>query len=163
MGHLGDGQVVLGRCHDLQPGPAGRGQCPDLVHSPGVGAVTGRHDGLFRYTVGQRKGLGAHGQRVYVTALDAAANAVMTGGHDELMSVALTARDANWTAFESPPRPFAAAAQIRSTAPETPCVVTPLAGGRFAVRFDTPVRAVTPGQAVALYQENRLVAGGIIE
>ena len=127
------------------------------------GRVIGRHKGLPLYTVGQRKGLGlAAGRPLYVVALDTDNNRVVVGDNDEVFASELIAGDLNLIAFDSLPDRLAATAKIRYGAREAPAVITPLAGGQARVVFDTPQRAITPGQSVVFYEGDVVIGGGII-
>jgi tRNA-specific 2-thiouridylase len=124
------------------------------------GRMLGRHQGLARYTVGQRKGLGiAVGRRLYVVALDPASNRVIVGEEGEPYSAGLLAERANWVSIPVPAAPFEAVARIRSTHRGAEATVEPLPAGRLRLRFREPQRAVTPGQAVVLY-DGEVVLGG---
>lgn len=125
------------------------------------GAVLGSHKGLLHYTIGQRKGLGAFNRPVYVTALDAGTNTVTLGENTDLMRRILYACDPNFIAVERLDGPLRCTAKIRYNAPEAACIVTPSEDG-FTVEFDEPQRAVTPGQAVVLYQNEIVIGGGMI-
>lgn len=127
------------------------------------GNVLGRHSGLARYTVGQRKGLGSFGRPMYVTALDPAHNRVVLGEEGSQYRADLTAEDVNWIPFDVPPAPLRCRAKIRYHAAPASCTVTPLPGGRAAVVFDEPQRSVTPGQSAVFYDGDRVLGGGIIE
>lgn len=129
------------------------------------GEVIGQHQGLPLYTVGQRKGLGLTSKvPLYVVALDPERNAVVVGEDHETYHSALFASDMNWIALpEQPSEPVRANAKIRRMAPEAGCMVYPEAGGVIRVEFDEPQRAVTPGQAVVLYQDRWVLGGGTID
>ena len=71
--------------------------------------------------------------------------------------------DVHWLSGETPAEPFRANAKIRYRASEVPATVTPLPGSRVCVEFDTPQRAVTPGQAAVLYVGDEVIGGGTIE
>ena len=126
------------------------------------GRVLGRHRGAAAYTLGQRRGLALPmGERVYVVGKDMAANTVTVGSEALLFSGALTAEGMNWI-VPPPAGPFRAKAKIRYRAPEADATVTPLGGGGARVSFDAPQRAVTPGQAVVLYDGDTVLGGGTI-
>ena len=128
------------------------------------GAILGEHSGLANYTIGQRKGLGVtSGIPLYVLAKDAATNTLHVGPREELGSRELIAEDVNWTSGRRPQSPFRAGVKIRYTAKEAPAEVHELDhGGRVRVRFDTPQRDITPGQAAVFYDGDLLLGGGII-
>jgi tRNA-specific 2-thiouridylase len=137
----------------LRPGP---------ILSTG-GETLGRHDGYGRYTIGQRRGLGvAAGEPMYVVAIDPATAAVTIGTRAEARGVTLSAGEANW--HERPGgASFRATAQIRYNHRGCPAEVTCTGPDTFDVRFDEPVHAITPGQAVVLYDGELLLGGGWIE
>ncbi len=127
------------------------------------GKVVGRHQGAVNYTIGQRKGLGiALGAPVYVCSKDMAANTVTVGPNDALFSSALRGRDWNWYPFPTLTTPMKVTAKIRHSQFELPATVYPEEHGFARVEFDTPQRAITPGQAVVLYDGDLVVGGGTI-
>lgn len=127
------------------------------------GTVVGRHSGLHRYTVGQRKGLGiAWEHPLHVVTLDTELNRVVVGGQDELARHSLTAGSATWSSHP-PTGEFQATCRIRYRHQPAPCRVVMLADNRFEVYFDIPQSAVTPGQAAVLYDGERVLGGGWIE
>ena len=128
------------------------------------GKVVGRHKGAVGYTLGQRKGLGlAMGQPVYVVSKDMAANTVTVGPNEALFHRELVAGDWNWMAFESLTEPIRCSAKARSRMIEQPATVYPMENGLARVIFDEPQRAITPGQAVVLYDDDLVIAGGTIQ
>ena len=134
----------------------------DFVDKNGV--VLGRHRGMIRYTVGQRKGLGiALGKPAFVCAKCAATNTVTLGENADLFSKDLTAYDVNLIACDSIPTPIRVTAKIRYGQNETPATVEQIGEGRIHVEFDTPQRAIAKGQSVVLYDGDTVVGGGIIE
>ena len=127
------------------------------------GQVVGRHRGAACYTKGQRKGLGlAMGEPVYVCAKDMAANTVTVGPNSALYSPSLRANDWNWYPFEALTQPMRVTAKTRHSQFEQAATVYPEEGGFARVEFDEPQRAVTPGQAVVLYDGDTVVGGGTI-
>ncbi len=121
----------------------------------------GRHRGIHAYTVGQRRGLHlATGERVYVSEIRPAANTVVVEDEQALMRSALKASCANWIQ-KTPPR-LRAAAKIRHAHTPAPCEVRVTNAGSFTVQFDAPQRAITPGQAVVIYQGEEVLGGGWI-
>jgi tRNA-specific 2-thiouridylase len=128
------------------------------------GNVLGEHKGLIHYTVGQRKGLGlSFGKPMYVVKLDANNNTVILGEEKDVYSASLLAFDMNWIAINSLKKPLRVNAKIRYSANEAGAVITPVESGKVRVDFDTPQRAVTPGQSVVFYDGDIVVGGGIIE
>ncbi len=133
----------------------------DFVDSEG--AVIGRHKGITHYTIGQRKGLGmAFGRPMYVTNIDPVSNRVTLGEEGSEFYPALTADNLNWIAFDRLDAPIRAAAKIRYLAAPAAATITPLPNGQVRVEFDTPQRAVTPGQAVVFYRDDLVLGGGTI-
>ena len=127
------------------------------------GQVVGRHRGAACYTKGQRKGLGlAMGEPVYVCAKDMAANTVTVGPNAALFSPSLRANDWNWYPFEELTQPMRVTAKTRHSQFEQAATVFPEENGFARVEFDEPQRAVTPGQAVVLYDGDMVVGGGTI-
>jgi tRNA-specific 2-thiouridylase len=128
------------------------------------GRVLGRHDGVHRFTIGQRKGLGlASGIPLYVVNIDADAAAVTVGPREDLERDALTASRVNWMSGDVPSSAVRADVRIRYRHREAPATVTPLAGNRASVLFDTPQAAITPGQAVVFYDGDVVIGGGWID
>ena len=127
------------------------------------GERLGTHPGAIRYTVGQRKGLGiAAGEPLYVLEVDAARNRLVVGTREELYGHALEVEALNWVAVPGLEGPVEAQAKIRYRAPEAPVLIEPLTADRARVRFREPQRAITPGQAIVFYQEDRVLGGGVI-
>ena len=127
------------------------------------GNVIGRHRGAIHYTLGQRKGLGiALGAPAYVCQKDMARNTVTLGPNEALFSRGLEARDWNWYPFPVLTAPLRVTAKIRHSQWAAPATVHPMEDGGAKVLFDQPQRAITPGQAVVLYQADFVVGGGII-
>ena len=118
----------------------------------GSGDVLGKHRGIVRYTVGQRRGLGVSigPEPLYVLSLDAKKNRVVVGPEDELFASSLEAEDPRWSpGFGTVP--FRCYAKIRLASKPAPALVTPLADGGVRVDFDAPQRAIAPGQSAAFY------------
>jgi tRNA-specific 2-thiouridylase len=129
-----------------------------------AGNRLGEHAGVINYTVGQRRGLpptGRGGAPVFVLAVDAEANTVTVGAEGELLAPALVADELSFVSGEAPRQPFQAAARIRYRSEPAPATVT-VRDGSAEVRFGRPQRAVTPGQAVVLYDGERVIGGGTI-
>jgi tRNA-specific 2-thiouridylase len=129
-----------------------------------AGRTLGRHRGVHRFTVGQRKGLGISAPApLFVVRIDAAADTVVVGPREELLRAGLTAADVNWISGAAPERPVRADVQIRYRHTAAAATVEPLGMARAAVVFDAPQAAVTPGQAVVFYDGDEVVGGGWIE
>ena len=128
-----------------------------------AGNVVGRHRGAVCYTIGQRKGLGiALGAPVYVCGKDMEQNTVTVGPNEALYSAALRATDWNWYPFPALTEPTAVTIKTRHSQHEQSGWVYPEENGFARVEFDTPQRAVTPGQAVVLYRGDLVIGGGTI-
>ena len=128
-----------------------------------AGRLLGRHRGVHRFTVGQRKGLGVSGAvPLYVTAIDAASDTVTVGPRADLERTTLTADGVNW--IEGTPRQGCpVTAQIRHHHPPAPARVWPLDGAALRLEFDHPQPAIAPGQAVVLYDGDIVLGGGWID
>ena len=127
------------------------------------GKVVGQHCGAVCYTLGQRKGLGiAMGAPVYVCSKDMQANTVTVGPESALFATTLIADNWNWFPFETLTEPIRVMAKARYRHIPQAATVYPMDSGKAKVVFDTPQRAMTPGQTVALYEGDMVVGGGII-
>ncbi len=129
------------------------------------GRVLGGHDGVHRFTVGQRKGLGLSsptGAPWYVLQLRPDEGQVVVGPRRSLEQTTLTASNVNWIG-EAPDRPLRVAAQIRHRHRPGAATVRALDGSRAEVVFDEPQVAITPGQAVVCYDGDVVVGGGWID
>jgi tRNA-specific 2-thiouridylase len=127
------------------------------------GKVVGKHKGAACYTRGQRKGLGlALGAPVYVCRKDMQANTVTVGPNEALFSSALRANNWNWFPFPELNQPMTVTAKIRHSQTELPATVYPEENGFARVEFEESQRAITPGQAVVLYNGDYVVGGGTI-
>ena len=128
------------------------------------GNVLGTHEGIIKYTVGQRKGLGiAFGEPMYVLSKDVNNNTVTLARNSELFSKHLTASDINLISCENIPSPLRVNAKIRYNQTEQPATVIQLNANQIEVVFDEPQRAITRGQSVVLYDGDIVVGGGIID
>lgn len=137
--------------------------CPAGDFVDESGHVLGRHKGIVHYTVGQRKGLGiAADALLYVKRIDAAENRVVLSGNDALFSRELMANDFNWIVYDVPPRELRATARVRYHQREQAATVTVFEDGHVHLVFDEPQRAITPGQAVVLYDGDTVLGGGTI-
>jgi tRNA-specific 2-thiouridylase len=143
------------RYRDEEPDTAG-----ELVDT--AGNVVGRHDGYHRFTVGQRKGLGVtFGAPRYVVAIERDTRRVVIGERHDLARRTLQADRLNWLVADLPDR-FRCEAQIRYRHAAAPAEVVRLDGDRLSVEFDEPQFGVSPGQAVVLYDDDRVLGGGWI-
>jgi tRNA-uridine 2-sulfurtransferase len=127
------------------------------------GAVIGRHTGVHNYTIGQRKGLGfATGKPVYVLAIDPEKNRVIVGEDEALRSTVLEIESVNWVSVAEPQTALRAEVKIRHKHEAAAATVEALPAGRARVVFDSPQRAITPGQAAVVYDDDAVLAGGWI-
>ena len=127
------------------------------------GRVLGEHSGIIRYTIGQRKGLGiALGKPAYVISKDIAANTVTLGSNEELFSDTAFADDVNWLSIPFTEQPMRVEAKVRYNMKAQPATLYPLSESSIKVVFDSPQRAVTPGQALVCYSGEVLLCGGTI-
>lgn len=127
------------------------------------GHILGYHKGIHRYTVGQRKGLNvAMGYPLYVTRIDPDSHTVWVGEEAELLTSTLYAHDVHsiGTPFTEPTRVLA---KVRYTGPKSPARAVFLPDNRMRLDFDTLQSAITPGQAVVIYQKDQVLGGGIID
>jgi tRNA-specific 2-thiouridylase len=127
------------------------------------GKVLGRHEGLERFTVGQRKGLGvALGEPRYVVRLERDTRRVVIGRREELARTTITAGGANWL-IDPPTEAFRCTVKIRYLSQQVGATVEPLTGWRLRAELDEPKHGVAPGQALVCYQSDRVLGGGWIE
>ncbi len=127
------------------------------------GNVLGKHKGTVRYTIGQRKGLGiAFGKPMFVKSINVKENTVTLSEENELFSDTLIASDFNWILGKEPIEPVRCRAKARYRQKEQPATAYPLEDGKVKIVFDEPVRAITPGQAVVIYDEDIVLGGGQI-
>ena len=127
------------------------------------GKLIGRHEGLHRYTIGQRKGLGfAAGRPMYVVAMDRGANRLIVGEDAELRSATCDVRDVNWIALDAPRNAVRAEVKIRNRHEPAAATITPTGENSARVDFDLPQRAITAGQAAVFYSGEKVLGGGWI-
>lgn len=126
------------------------------------GNILGEHKGIINYTIGQRKGLGAFGKPMFVTAMNAENNTVTIGENGSQYSLGFVADRLNFIPFEKLENPIRANVKIRFKAKEQPALITPNADGTVTVVFDEPQRSVTPGQSAVFYDGDTVIGGGRI-
>ena len=128
------------------------------------GKVLGRHQGIWNYTIGQRKGLGiAYSEPLYVIGLDKDANTVTVGVREETYKGTFIVSDLNWIALERLDHIMECTAKIRSAQTEREATIEPLENGRVKVTFFHPNDAITPGQSAVFYDDDIVLGGGIIQ
>ena len=129
-----------------------------------AGKTVGQHEGHQHFTIGQRKGVGiAFGYPIYVTGIDSTANTVTVGPREDLLHRSLVAREVNWIAGEAPRQPMRCTAKIRYNSTPSPATAHLSADDTLTVTFDNSIAAITPGQAVVCYQDDRVLGGGWID
>jgi tRNA-specific 2-thiouridylase len=134
----------------------------DIIDSAGM--VLGRHEGIWRYTIGQRKGLGIAWQEpLYVLRIDSVNNRIIVGTEKETLKSAFIVRDCLWSGFEEMKGTFPAGVKIRSTTPEMEGTVTVVDADTARVAFREPHASITPGQSAVFYRDDRVLGGGIID
>lgn len=145
---------------------------PGDIVSIDDGKIIGRHEGLMYHTLGQRKGLGIGGLRDggddpwYVVGKDLTLNRLLVAqGHDHpaLLSSGLIASQLHWVDRSGPQQVCRLTVKTRYRQHDIPCTVTPLPDGRLQVTFDSPQKAVTPGQSAVFYLDEVSLGGGIID
>ena len=150
---LGDYREFLSERLDAQPG--------HIIDT--AGNVLGEHQGIHLYTVGQRRGLGVQAAHpLYVVAIDAEVGDVVVGSEGELYSATLWASNVNYVGSRPPEGPTEVSVKVRYKSSEAHAILHPEGSGAL-VRFETPQRALTPGQAAVFYQGERVLGGGYIE
>ncbi len=126
------------------------------------GEVIGHHEGIYRYTVGQRWPGLFQERKLYVAELQAEENRVVLALWEELFQTRVLACNFNWL-IKDPLEPIRASVRVRHTKWENPpCTAIPLPGGKVEIQCDEPVRAPAPGQSAVLYDGDRVLGGGYI-
>lgn len=125
------------------------------------GQVVGHHEGIHRYTVGQRRPGLMDGRKVYVAKIDPVSNRIELALWEELFQTEVMVRDFNWL-VEPPCAPIRASVRVRHTKWENPACTAAIVGDLVHIRCDEPVRAPAAGQSAVLYEGERLLGGGFI-
>src|SRR5262249_10556667 len=127
------------------------------------GRVIGKHGGIHRYTIGQRRGIGIADERpLYVISVQAEQNRITVGSQEDLLSNEFTAAGVNWIALDDPQTAVRAEVRVRYRHVAASASITPIENGGVRVVFDEPQRAITPGQATVFYRDDEVVGGGWI-
>ena len=143
-------------------------ECGEMVPPPGNfvsvdGEILGRHKGITHYTIGQRKGRGsAFGYPVFVTEIRPETNEVVLGSDKDVYTNRLYANQLNFMALSDIEEPVRLKAKIRYSHAGSCCTVRRTGADEICCEFEEPVRAVTPGQAVVLYDGDYVAGGGVI-
>ena len=154
--------VSSGRYGEFVDNYLGLERQPGLFRSS-TGEFLGHHKGIHHYTVGQRKGLGlALGYPAYVTGIDPNTGTVWIGENQALYQSSLTAEEVHYISGIPLESPKNLTVKIRYSSPRVPALITLLDRNRMRVDFDTPQRAITPGQAIVLYEGDQVLGGGTI-
>lgn len=132
------------------------------------GRVLGRHNGVFSYTIGQRRGLGiATGKPMYVTGIEPSGNRVIVGGEEEIYRTMLVAENITWinnindnNIIDST---FQVKVKVRYRHPESPATIRMISPTDATVEFERPQRSIAPGQAVVFYDGDNVLGGGWIK
>lgn len=125
------------------------------------GKKLGTHSGIYKYTIGQRKGLGSFGRPMYVISIDAENNTVTIGDNEELFKKTIFIKDLNFLSGASPSDSFECEVKIRCAARPAKASLTITDNGAL-IEFDQPQRAAAPGQTAAIYIGDILIGGGTI-
>lgn len=125
------------------------------------GQVVGRHEGIHRYTVGQRRPGLMDGRKVYISRIDPVSNRIELALWEELFHTEVTARDFNWL-IEKPRSPIRASVRVRHTKWENPACTATVDGDLVRIHCEEPVRAPAAGQSAVLYDGEQLLGGGFI-
>ena len=127
------------------------------------GKVVGKHKGLIHYTIGQRKGLGlSMGKPVFVQKLDPSKNEVVVGDNEDLFKHTVTANQLNFMPFDKLEGSLRCSGKIRYNQKPEPCTIRMIDEDTLICEFDEKQRAITPGQALVLYNGEELIGGGTI-
>ncbi len=127
------------------------------------GKVLGKHTGIHRYTIGQRRGLGiAHEKPLYVVQIERLKNQIIVGEKQELGSLEFIAKGVNWVAFDEPGEPVRAKVKVRYRHEPADATIYALPDAHARIVFDEPQDSITPGQATVFYDGEEVVGGGWI-
>jgi tRNA-specific 2-thiouridylase len=128
------------------------------------GNVLGRHKGIAFYTIGQRRGLRlAKGKPLYVISIDRATNALIVAEEREVYRDTFVINSVNWINSRKEAVPFSAQVKIRYNHPGSEAVISPKGKGELEIKFKTPQKAITPGQAAVFYDGETVIGGGWIK
>lgn len=145
----------------LEAHPA-RSRCPGQIIST-TGTVLGEHKGLYRYTIGQRKGLGVSSPApLYVVGIDTVNNHLIAGSNDDLLRTRINVRELHWLGNRCPDGGRKYTVRIRYSHKGSTAAINVLEDGLGEIIFDEPQRAVTPGQFAVIYRQTELLGSGII-
>ena len=140
---------------------AARAELPPAGNFVFHGEVIGRHDGIYRYTVGQRRPGLYNERKLYISAINAETNEIELALWEELFKAEVKAHDFNWLC-EAPTEPVRATVRVRHTKWENPPCTAYVEGDKVRIVCDEPVRAPARGQSAVLYDGDRVLGGGFI-
>jgi tRNA-specific 2-thiouridylase len=127
------------------------------------GNVVGKHEGIWNYTLGQRKGIRvARPEPLYVVGLKQETNEVVVGSKDDTYHSSLVAENLNWIGIESLKEQHSVDAKIRSSQTPRKATIRPTSDDTVFVEFESPQNAITPGQSIVFYDGDVVLGGGII-
>ena len=127
------------------------------------GTVLGKHRGIFRYTIGQRRGIGIpSSEPYYVIGIDPKANRVEIGRKEDLYGRKLVASNLNWVSIAPPRGPLKASVQIRYRHRAAAATIELIEKNKALVEFEKPQKAITPGQFAVIYDDDLVLGGGQI-
>jgi len=130
----------------------------------GSGRVVGQHEGIYHYTVGQRKGLGlATGERVFINRIDPVSNTIRVGSRQEALATRFRISDCNWFVDPQLLRNVAFQVQIRYNHSAEPAQLLELNEAGVEIAFETAQHAITPGQSAVFYHDDFVLGGGMID
>ncbi len=128
------------------------------------GKILGKHNGFWKFTIGQRRGLGVSAEKpLYVLDLIPEKNEVVLGFSDETLQKGVIASAINWVSVNALDKPFDCTAKIRSSQKPVQVHVIPLEGNSLQIEFEDLQKALTPGQSVVLYDDDLVLGGGFIQ
>ena len=140
----------------------------ELKEKPGnivndEGKILGKHEGLYKYTIGQRKGLGiANPVPLFVKGFNPEKNELIVGEEKEIFTKEAIANEINLILMDELTESMKVKAKIRYAAKEADCTIYPIEDGKIKVVFDEPQRAITPGQSIVFYIDDIVLGGGKI-
>jgi len=150
------GRFINERIPDLQKRVSGG----NIIQN---GKIVGQHNGYPFYTIGQRRNIGAHKQKMYVTSIESQTNTIWIGPDAELHHRTLIADQVNWSGIAKLSGSMHIQAKVRYKDEATDALVSIEESGKIRVTFDQSKRAITPGQSVVVYDGDDLLCGGVIE
>lgn len=127
------------------------------------GRIIGSHNGLFRYTIGQRRGLGiSDATPWYVIGLDGEKNQVIVGKQEDLLQDTINIKNLNWVSGKEPDFSLNYQVQIRYSHKGSPAKLIQIGKKRYSIQFEKQQRAVTPGQFTVIYYNDEVIGSGEI-